>query len=43
MVRNKNNEFLIEDKQLFIDYAEEDIDWLLQRIDKKSSAYHPYL
>ena len=43
IVRNKNNQFLIEDKQHFIEYVEEDIDWLLQRIEKKSSAYHPYL
>jgi hypothetical protein len=40
IAQNRKIEFLIEDKQLFIEQAEEDIDWLLQRIERKSSAYH---
>lgn len=42
IAQNKKIEFLIEDKQIFIEYAEEDIDWLLQRIEKKSRAYNHY-
>lgn len=42
IAQNKKIEFLIEDKQFFIEQAEEDIDWRLQRIEKMSSAYHPY-
>jgi hypothetical protein len=42
IAQNKKIEFLIEDKQFFIKQAEEDIDWRLQRIEKMSSAYHPY-
>ena len=40
ITQNKKLEFLIEDKQLFIEHAEEDIDWLLRRIEKKSRVYH---
>lgn len=42
MAQNKELEFLIEDKQLFIEQAEEDMDWLRQRIEKQSNAYHQY-
>ena len=42
MAQNKKLEELIEDKQLFIEQTEEDIDWLEQRIDKKTQAYHLY-
>ena len=42
MAQNRKLEDLIEDKQLFIEQTEEDIDWLQQRIEKKSRAYHLY-
>ncbi len=42
MAQNRKLEDLIEDKQLFIEQTEEDIDWLGQRIEKKSRAYHIY-
>jgi len=42
MAQNKKIEFLIEDKQLFIEQTQEDMDWLRQRIEKKSTAYHLY-
>ena len=42
MAQNRKLEDLIEDKQLFIEQTEEDIDWLGQRIEKKSRAYHLY-
>ncbi len=42
MAQNRQLENLIEDKQLLIEQAEEDIDWLGQRIEKKSRAYPMY-
>ncbi len=39
ITQNKKLEDLIEDKQLLIEQNEEDIDWLGQRIEKKSRQY----
>ncbi len=39
LAQNRKLEDLIEDKQLLIEQSEEDIDWLGQRIEKKSRAY----